>query len=310
MTGKKIKPDGISKENVKKPVKPVKPVTAPEPTPLHASLSSGWITTVTLEYADEENYDTQKRLDTLSAIFSKIQDYMPEDSRGLVVFPGGWIGTDEKKPEAVFGRIEKLVTNQLKGTEITACLGIDGGLDAEDFAADQVGLAINSKGIQAVGRKFHPSPQERGHVNLCGDYTQGESEFPRTFVFNGRTYFIAVCYDTFGIRQNALKNPGVDGVINLVHCFYHKGEGPSGNSYFARHGFAGTSRQWGCPVFGTAVFYNLGMPERWPTGVLWTCGNMSTTNCGYEPNSIQPVDQFKVLVNDENAVVRIFDGEL
>jgi hypothetical protein len=31
--------------------------------------------------------------------------------------------------------------------------------------------------------------------------------------------------------------------LNQVHCFYPKGEDPSGESYFARHGFAGASKQ-------------------------------------------------------------------
>lgn len=300
MTGRKIKNDSTVK------TVDIKHVEKTESDSKNTPIFTGWIATAVLEYADDQKYNTQKRIDTLSAIISELRSRMPKDTQGLVVLPGGWIDTGEKKPENVFSLIEKAVSNQLKGTEITVCLGIDGGLDIDGYSSDQVGLAINNGGIIAAGRKFHPSPQERSHVDLCEDFKAGENGYPRTFAYNGKTGFIAVCYDTYGIRQNNLTNPGVDFVVNLVHCFYPKGLGPSGEQYFAKHGFAGASKQWGCPVFGTAVFYNRGMPERWPTGVMWNSGDISTTKWCYENNPVCPSAQFLIKNGEDNVVVRIF----
>jgi hypothetical protein len=302
MTGKKIKYDGTAqitddrRERSSGSSSPGVPV------------SESWIATVSLDYADEKGYDTQKRLDTLSTIIGDLRKRTPDASQGLVILPGGWIDAGEQKPEKLFGIIEQAVAKQLEGTQMTVCLGIDGSLDTEGFSADQIGLAINNQGILAVGRKFHPSPQERSHVNLCSDYTRGEAGYPRTFAFNGKTCFIAVCYDTYGIRQGSLANPGVDCVANLVHCFFPKGCGPSGEAYFAKHGFAGTSKQWGCPVFGTAVFYHRGMPERWPTGVLWDCGDSSTRDWRYERNAIHYTNRYTLVTDEGNAIFRIFNG--
>lgn len=66
--------------------------------------------------------------------------------------------------------------------------------------------------------------------------------------------FLAVCYDSFGIKHQKLRKRGVDLVFDLIHGFYPKGEGGSGEVYFAKHGLAGAAKQWNCPVFGAVVF--------------------------------------------------------
>jgi len=50
------------------------------------------------------------------------------------------------------------------------------------------------------------------------------------------------------------------------------------------------------------------MPERWPTGVLWTCGDMSTIKWQYKHNPIQCREQITVETGAGNLVVRIFEG--
>lgn len=269
--------------------------------------NKAWIATVTLEYANENDYDTQNRLEIISSTIKNLQSRMPQDSPGLVIFPGGWFFAGEKKPEDLFKPIVQAVSKILKGMEITVCFGIDGSLDSEGYSRDQAGIAVNKNGIIAAGRKFHPAPQEAGHVNLLSDYREGGYGYPRLFEFNGKNAFLGVCYDTFGIRQKALENPGADLVVELVHCFYPKGEGPSGEQYFARHGFAGASKQWRCPVYGTAVFYDRGMPERWPTGVLWNCGDLSTTLWKYEYNPVKWQDRFSIETGEGNLIVRVFE---
>lgn len=61
---------------------------------------------------------------------------------------------------------------------------------------------------------------------------------------------MAVCYDSFGIKKQQLKNPGIDAVLDLVHRFHPIGEESSGDVLFAKHGFAGASKHWRCPTFG------------------------------------------------------------
>ena len=304
MSGKKINTKGFPKDVSGRDATTLDPSFKGDP------LRESWIATVTLANAGEQNYDTQKRLDILSRIILDLRGRMPDASDGLVILPGGWIDTGEKKPEAVYETVGRVVAHQLNGTQITVCLGIDGGMDMDGFAVDQIGMAISCDGVQAVGRKFRASPQERGHVDLCNNYTAGESGYPRTFYFNGKTCFIAVCYDAYGIRQKNLANPGVDCVTNLVHCFYPLGQGPSGHSYFAWHGFAGTSKQWGCPVFGTAIFYHREIPPRWPTGVMWTSGEKSTARWRYEENGIQWTNQYALDTDEGKAIIRVYDGNL
>jgi hypothetical protein len=73
-----------------------------------------------------------------------------------------------------------------------------------------------------------------------------------------------------------------------------------------RHGFAGASREWGCPVFGAAVFFDRRVPRNWPSGVYWTRGDVSTQVWGYDDNPLRPAGEFRWNINEGMAVVRIF----
>lgn len=117
-------------------------------------------------------------------------------------------------------------------------------------------------------------------------YDSEEMGFTRFFEISGKRFYIAVCYDGFGIRHYGIQNPGVDAVLILAHQFWNRGEGPSGDVDFARKGFAGVSQQWGCPVFGTAVFFNRKIAENWPTGVMWIESDKSVKNFKYRDNTL------------------------
>ena len=185
-----------------------------------------------------------------------------------------------------------------------------------NYAGDQIGLAVDRDGIKAIGRKFHPAPQEKGHIKLADDYLSKEGGKSRIFELNGVKYFMCVCYDTYGIRHKNIPNPGVDIVLNLVHSFYPAGEGSSGTSYFAKHGFAGASKQWDCPVFGAVVFFRRNILQNWPTGVYWNQGSKSTTEWRYVYNPLKDEVNLKEEVNlkdevnikeDLLALIRIYD---
>jgi len=101
----------------------------------------------------------------------------------------------------------------------------------------------------------------------------------------------------------------MDVILDLVHGFYPKGEGGSGDVYFAKHGFAGASKEWDCLVFGAAVFFNRKIPERWPSGVYWNQGGKNTQKWRYEDNPIKSQVEFEVSIKEGTASVRIYNLE-
>ncbi len=268
---------------------------------------NGWVATVTLQSNDDNDHSNDERMRALSEIVDRIS--RETHGEGVILFPGGWFYTNEKEPNTIYNWAEKQIGDILEEIEenVIVCVGIDGTVDKEKYAHDQIGIAVDKAGIIAMGKKFHPAPQELGHVELATDYLAREDDKSRIFELNGVKYFMCVCYDTYGIRHKNLPNPCVDVVLNLVHCFHPPGKGPSGASYFARHGFAGASREWNCPVFGTAVFFNRGILENWPTGVYWNIGDKSTRDWSYSDNPVKYEDKFEMDANEDIVQVRIYD---
>lgn len=275
---------------------------------------NGWVATVTLQSDSDTGYSNDDRMEELSTIVDRIAKETSGD--GVILFPGGWFCTKKEKPSTIYDWVESQIKGILEKIKphIFVCIGIDGSTEAE-CGNTQIGLAVDRDSINAIGRKFHPARQERGYVELAPNYLSEEDCKSRIFELNGVKYFMCVCYDTFGVRHLDLPNPNVDVVLNLVHCFYSVGKGPSGTSFFARHGFAGASKKWGCPVFGTSVFFNCDTYENWPTGVYWTQGDISTVNWGYADNPVKYGDKFEINTEDnieDNikeglALIRIYD---
>ena len=230
------------------------------------------------------------------------------DSDGVILFPGGWFNADEEEARSLYEWVEKNVRNILLSRDernIDVCVGIDGRVT--QYAKDQIGMAVSKKGIEAIGRKFHPVPEEKGHVELAKDYLSKEENKSRVFNLNGRKYFLCACYDSFGIKRKVIPNFEIDVILDLVHGFYPKGERGSGDVYFAKHGFARASKEWDCLVFGAAVFFNRKIPERWPSGVYWNQGDESTQKWRYENNPIKPQVKFEISVKEGIASVGIYN---
>ncbi len=273
---------------------------------------NGWVATVTLQSDDDKDYPHNERMRALSEIVNRISRETHGD--GVILFPGGWFYTDKKEPYTIYNWAEKQIGDILGEIEerIFVCIGIDGRVS--EYAKDQIGIAISKGGIDAMGRKFHPAPQEKGHIKTADDYLSEEDGKSRIFELNGVKYYMCVCYDTYGLRHKDIPNPGVDVVLSLVHSVYPVGEGSSGASYFARHGFAGASKQWGCPVFGAVVFFGRNILENWPTGVYWNQGSKSTVNWGYADNPLISKGEFYLKIkkdrsnaNEDIALVKIYD---
>jgi len=208
-----------------------------------------------------------------------------------------WLG--RKNVRGILGKKER---------NIVVCLGIDGRV--AQYARDQIGIAISKRGIEAIGRKFHPAPDDRGHIELAKDHLSKEENKSRVFDLNERKFFLCACYDSFGIKQKGIPNFGIHVVLDLVHGFYPKGKGGSGDVYFAKHGFAGASKEWGCLVFGAAVFFDRKIPERWPSGVYWNQASKSTQKWKYADNPIEPQKEPKLEIKEGVASVRIYNLEI
>ena len=227
---------------------------------------------------------------------------------GVILFPGGWFSAGSRNARIIYGWAEKNVKDVLKRSNrnLIACVGID-GRETDEWAKDQIGAAISRKGIIAIGRKFHPAPSEKEYVKLAPDHLYKEEGYSRIFELNGKKYFLCACYDSFGLKHKGISNFGIDVVLDLVHGFFPKGEGGSGDVYFAKHGFAGGSKHWSCPFFGAAVFFDRKVPARWPSGVIWNKGNKSTQKWRYDDNTMKPVNEFKLKIKEGNALVRIYE---
>ena len=240
----------------------------------------------------------EDRLDVLSTVVQSIVEQSTGD--GVILFPAGMFYTEEKPASTFYNIVQETLIPVLKQTKdhVIVCAGVDS-------ARDQIAIAVDKTGIIAKGRKFYTAPGE-DQIELAPDFLSEEDGESRIFELNGTRYYLCVCYDIFGLRHKNLHNPGVDVVLNLVHCFYQPGEGPAGLALFAKHGLAGASKQWKCPVFAAVVFFKPNIPTHWPTGVYWNQGDKSTTKWKYSDNPIKPADSFETKIKEGAALVRMY----
>jgi hypothetical protein len=243
-------------------------------TPAKASLS---IVTVTLQNDSSIPLDNVDRLELLKTAMDKFPN------SHVILFPAGFFDVPCQK-QKVIQAISDEISDHLQAisSETVVCVGIDC-----DHGNDQLAMSVNGDGTLAIGRKFHPTKNEKGYIRAADSFNTTEMGFPRIFDVLGEKFYLAVCYDGFGIRHCDIPNPGVNVVLVLAHMFCERGTGPSGDVDFARKGFAGASQQWSCPVFGTAVFFDRDIPENWPTGVLWRRKDQSVKNFKYCDNQLK-----------------------
>ena len=281
-------------------------------------IKSNWLATVLLRsnarFGKTDN-DIRRKV---------LEDILNETLRrtrgnGVILFPGGYFNSGKKKANAIFN----LATNRLKkelrkiNRNIVVCIGVDGRIGRgypRDYPKDQLSIAVSRKGIIAIGRKFNPIEDEKDKISSASTYQSLENGKSRIFSLNGKRFFLAVCYDIFGLKQ--LPNPGVNIILNAIHQFTPickcKGEickcgAASGDVDFARKGLAGASKVWNCPVFGSVVFFNRNIPPRWPSGVRWNQGNKSVQKWKYKNNPIRTEDEFEIPIKEGVASVRIYD---
>ena len=263
-----------------------------------------WIATVTLETVNDKNTENnpdknattnKDRMAALKRIVNTLVSISKED--GVIIFPGGWFHQGKESAESAFPFIEGEIKKILKKipSHIFISLGLDGSIDNQGYDRDQMALALDKTGIIAIGRKYQAlTGEERKRIHLATDYLQGEFGKPRIFSLNGIRFYPAICYDTYGPQQKKLENPGIDVIISHVHYFVPLNEnGPKGVVDFVRKGFAGSSAQWRCPVFGSGIFVRRPIPESWRTGMCYRLFPKPYLKCTIDENILKPDMQFE-----------------
>jgi hypothetical protein len=257
-----------------------------------------WVATVIVESIGAGTNEV--RLASTAAVVESILSNM--SGCGAVVFPGGWLDAGEKEACTEYPRAEEEVASALKSAkrDVVVCLGVDG-------YHEQIAAAIGREGIVALGRKFIAAPKERD-VILAANYRMREQNKERLFRVGSRAFFLCACYDAFGIKEKKLARPaeGVDAILDLVHAFWPAGKGVSGNGNYARKVMGGASKEWGCSIFGSAVFFNRPIPTLWPSGILWNKGNMRTMDWKYQDNPMLPTSVWSLEIPEGKALVRTF----
>lgn len=261
--------------------------------------AGSWVATVVLQ--SNGKYSNSDRLDVLSRVIDHV--VKNTEGNGVILFPGGWFSAGNQGAQTLYKWVEERVGRILgeRDKNLIACMGID-GRETSEWAKDQIGVAISRNGIIALGRKFHPAPSEKEYVDLAQDHLAREEGKTRVFELGGRKYFICACYDSFGIKHKELQNPDVDIILDLIHRFKPK----ESEANFARHGLAGASNQWRCPVFAATVFFKP-IPPDWPSGVYWDKGNTHSPSCTYVSISIKPINETPLRITEGVASIRIYD---
>lgn len=220
--------------------------------------------TVQYSQATERESNTDERLTLLTQIVRGVVAARGGD--GTILFPAGWFETG-REPASLYRRLVAGVVPLLASEDrsLVVCVGMDGR-----WGRDQVAVPLDKGGIVALARKFYPTSQEWNEgITPAQDHLCPEGGSSRILALAGKKFYLAVCYDIFGVRHKELDNPGVDAILNLVHRFSPRGTPGSGIADFARKGLAGASKRWSCPAFAAAVFRDRRVPPNWPSGIVW-----------------------------------------
>jgi hypothetical protein len=261
------------------------------------------VITVVLE-SKEEGASRADRETAGRLILQKVENSVK--GRRLLIFPAGWFSSGKHHPKKlVESSTEKFAANLKRHGGRSVCIyGVD-GRESGKGTLDQLAVAVSDRGILGLARKFYSSPSEV--VDSAVDWQTEEAGWRRCVNIFGRVYYLAVCYDGFGLKQLKGQNPGVDAIVDVIHKFTASGVAGSGDVMFARHGLAGASQAWRVPVFGAVCFFGRSVPPKWPSGVKWKGKSASTMTWSYSKNAIAPVDEFEVELKEGAAQLRVFD---
>lgn len=216
------------------------------------------------------NFKYESRLQLLETIINNL-----DKSVDILILPAGFINEKTRKFKDIVDTVSKDIIDLLTRVDsiTTVILGVDSLKRKE-----HMGIAINKCGVISIARKFyHP---DGGLILSDGPYDK-ELGKSRIIEVNGKKFYLAVCWDTFGLNKLKVENTHkVDAVISLIHSFNKSGVGSSSTD-FARKGLAGAAKNWKVKVFGSAIFSENRNTENWPCGVKWKHGDKSVGELTY-----------------------------
>ena len=275
-----------------------------------------WIATITLE--TECGKDPRSNEYRLSGMKRIVEDVIEKtEGDGIILFPAGWLNTGKERADTIYPQVNR---------HIFVVIGIDGYQTEEGNDRDQIGIAVDKHGIQAIGRKHHCTIDDidAGLIAAKGpnELEQGK---PRIFELNGAKYYLAVCYDiTWAHNVRPVSVPEVSAILNIIHIFAK--DYAKGFSDFVRKGMGLESKYWKCPVFASVKFIDgRTIPDKWSTGIYWkfgegaTAGTPGTTidrmSLEHQPSYLEPplvegsVD-IRIFKDIPGSIRRIKDSEI
>ena len=257
------------------------------------------VSTVVIQ--SKSSYERKKRNKNRYIFLAEILKKIPWSN--VVLLPAGFFEGKRMSKYSIDTEVKVVQDAILEhAPRTTVCFGID-----FNNGEDQLALAVDATGLVALGRKFSPTKNEVGYIRQASSPFDSEYGYSRVFSVNDKKFYLAVCYDCFGLRHDDIKNPGVEILLVLSHQFQPRGQENSGDVDFVRKGVAGASKQWNCPTFVTSVFFDREIPSNWPTGIVWKGEGRSVKTFKYSENSLYWSER-SMLTNDmESAISYTYD---
>jgi hypothetical protein len=244
----------------------------------------------TINFKNLEELNNGEKIEWLAAIME--ENVLVGIDPDIYVLPAGFISTQCSAKDCLDTVIEdiKQIINEVDSNSLV-CVGFDG-----EYGTEQLAFTTNRHECLGIARKFHHMKESAHELDLAVSFLEEENGYSRILECKGKKFYLAVCYDIYGIKNGGMSNPGVDAILNVIHVFNRRGESGSDESGFARKGLAGASDKWKCPVYCAVNFSRRSIPENWPTGVLYDNSMDKSQYWKYKDNLIRP---FKTMLNDD-----------
>lgn len=260
------------------------------------------IITILLKSFDKLDFFEGYKFNLLKDVIN--QAILLSKDKDIIVLPAGLftVGYDisSEKSLEICNKISKQIKSSSKDILIT--FGID-----SVSSKNQLAFAVSKDGLIACGRKFYPTKDEKSKIIVAKSPFEIELEKSRIISWNNKLIYLALCYDSFGLKD--YKNPNIDIILNFIHGFNKIGEGHSGDVYFAKYGLAKSSLHWNCKTFASCCYFQRDIPKNWPTGVELKDKNIDLKNWTYDNNLIKPKDIIEKEFKNVDAMIKFYDIE-
>lgn len=272
-----------------------------------------WIVTITLQANCGKESELNEALFDALKIIEKIMSKTEGD--GIILFPAGWLNSGKAEANSIYSKTEqkiKCLLEKYNNRHVFAVIGIDGFQDPKGNNRDQLALAIDKFGIQAIARKHFPTKDDKEYgLRPAKGPEKLECGKQRIFKLNSVSYYIAVCYDIYWAhKEKPDVLPDCSVILNPIHVFDK--EKSKGFADFGRKGMGLESKFWRCPVFGSVKFKGFRtIPSSWATGIFWKFDegvSTRTKGTSIDRMSINSHDHFDCYLQEGRFYIKIFQN--